>query len=121
MNIYSRGCLERELFSGIPEIRGKKIVIYGMGNTARLYQEGFSRLAGEGFHVRAYCDSDPEKLKEKEFCGCPVVGINDLVEQKDICVLICTPVPQYIKEISLDLNRAGIKHYLLDEVILKYI
>ena len=44
MSFYSREDLEYELFSNIPEIQGKEIVIYGMGNTACLYQEGFEHM-----------------------------------------------------------------------------
>lgn len=120
MSFYSREDLEYELFSNIPEIQGKEIVIYGMGNTACLYQEGFKRLAKEEFYVTAYCDSDPEKLKQKDFCGKPVVCFEDLIGRKNsICVLICTPVPEFVNEIADRLKAYGLSYYLLDEVIIK--
>lgn len=119
MDSFSREFLERELFSNIPDIQGKKIIIYGMGNTACLYQEGFERLAPEGFYVDAYCDSDSEKLKKEKFCGKPVVRIEDLVGQKNICILICTPVPEFVQEIAVRLKAYELPYYLLDEVIIK--
>lgn len=119
MEILGRECLEHVLRSNTPVVQGKKIIIYGMGNTAQLCQEGFKRLSVEGFHVSAYCDSNPEKLKMKEFCGRPVVSLESLAGEKDICVLICTPVPEFVVEISNRLEEYGFSHYLLDEVILK--
>lgn len=111
--------MEYELYSNVPETQGKKIIIYGMGNTARLCQEGFERLAPEGFYVTAYCDSDPEKLKQKEFCGKPVTSIEELTGQENICVLICTPTPEFVCEIADRLKAHGLSYYLLDEVIIK--
>lgn len=120
MNLFSREHLERELFTNIPEIQGKKIVIYGMGNTACLYQEGFLRLAMEGFEVTAYSDSNPEKLKLKEFYGKPVVDVEDLTDRENICVLICIPTPEFICEVASRLKAYEITYYLLDEVIIKH-
>lgn len=120
MDFCSRENLKYELFSNIPKIQGKDIVIYGMGNTACLCQEGFERLAKEGFYVTAYCDSDLEKLKQKDFCGKPVVCFEELIDRRDsICVLICTPVPEFVNEIAVKLKAYGLSYYLLDEVIIK--
>ncbi len=119
MNSLGRELLKQELFSNVPEIQGKKIIIYGMGNTASLYQEGLSRLASEGFQVAGYCDSDPEKLKQKEFCGKPVISLEELAGQGNICILICTPTPEFVREIAAHLETCGLLYYLLDEVIIK--
>lgn len=45
------------LQTDVPSICGKQLIIWGMGNTARLYQEGLRRLEKEGFCIYAYCDS----------------------------------------------------------------
>ena len=45
----SRKTLEETLNENVPVIEGKKLYIWGMGNTALLYDEGIQRLEKEGF------------------------------------------------------------------------
>lgn len=54
--------LERILKEGVLDIYGKKIIVWGTGNTSLLYQEGFKRLEKEGtLTITGYCDSNPKK------------------------------------------------------------
>ena len=47
----SRKTLEETLNENVPVIEGKKLYIWGMGNTALLYDEGIQRLEKEGFFI----------------------------------------------------------------------
>lgn len=110
--------LEKELYSHIPDTKGRELVIWGTGNTAQLYQEGIERLGTEGFYVTAYCDNNSNKWGQ-EFCGKPVICPDELRKKKNACVLICTPTPQHIQSIKAQLETLEVTYYLLDEVILK--
>lgn len=107
-----------EILCGLPELSGKKVWIWGAGNTAKLYYEGFHRLEKEGFSFEGYIDSAVSK-KNKIFNGKPVKGPEVLQEQNDICVLICTIQPDVVKEIKEQCSLLGAECRLVDEVILK--
>lgn len=51
-----RSRLETLLHENIPNLSGKKVWVWGAGNTAQLYQEGFKRLKQEGFDFEGYID-----------------------------------------------------------------
>lgn len=111
------------LQADVPTIDGKELIIWGMGNTARLYQEGLHRLEKEGFCISAYCDSriktGNEGEKEPLFYGKPVISPGELRNIKNACVLVCTPTPALIAEIGRELDLMQLEWHLLDEVILK--
>lgn len=46
--------LEELLNRALPVLTDKPIWIWGAGNTAQLYQEGFKRLEEEGFKIEGY-------------------------------------------------------------------
>lgn len=113
----------KALQTNVPSIDGKQLVIWGMGNTARLYQEGLRRLEKEGFCISAYCDS---RIKEGQageqaalFYGKPAISPEKLREMEQVCVLVCTPTPGLIAEIGRELDAMQLEWHLLDEVILK--
>lgn len=110
--------LENILSENVPNIEGRKLWIWGAGNTAQLYQEGLKRLVSEGFYIEGYIDSNVSKIK-KEFNQKPVIAPDEIKNIKDICVLICTIRLETIQEISFILNRLQVEWYLLDDVILK--
>ncbi len=111
------------LQADMPSIGGKKLIIWGMGNTARLYQEGLQRLEKEGFCISAYCDSRVKEGQEGGqaplFYGKPVISPSKLRDIKDACVLVCTPTPSLIAEIGKELDSMQLEWHLLDEVVLK--
>lgn len=59
----NREAFKELLFHGIPQTEGKRLVVWGAGNTAQLYAEGLERLEKEGFFIHAYCDNDPKKYR----------------------------------------------------------
>lgn len=110
--------LENILNDNVPNIDDKEIWMWGTGNTASLYQEGFARLIEEGFHIEGYVDSNPKKQGEYMF-GCRVIAPSDLNQRENVMVLICSPQPKVIKSIRDNLKALSIEYYLVDEVILK--
>lgn len=117
MDKYLRNRLEKEL-SEIPDISGKEIWIWGAGDTAQLYQEGFSRLKKEGFDFAGYVDKN-EKLTGSQIGGKKIFSPDILINKKNICVLICSVQEHIVKDILNQLNEWNIDGYLLDEIILK--
>ncbi len=117
----SRKTLEETLNENVPVIEGKKLYIWGMGNTALLYDEGIQRLEKEGFfHISGYCDNNIRKTEKKFFCKKPVVTLEELCKTEEICVLICSPQFKVYREVRKQLNCMGVENYLIDEVILKH-
>lgn len=115
----SRKTLEEMLKKDMPVIEGKKMYIWGTGNTALLYGEGIKRLEKENFfHIEGYCDNNSEKWGSI-FGGRPVITPKELGEMKEACVLICSTQLKVYKEISAQLQTGEVEHYLIDEVILK--
>lgn len=68
--------------------------------------------------ISGYCLNDSSKW-ELRFFGKNCVNPESLKGQKDIYVLICTPQPQYVKEMNEQLDSLGLEHCLLEEAILK--
>lgn len=117
--MMDREKLEKLLGERMPNIHGKEVWIWGAGNTSALYQQGFSRLAGEGFEVSGYVDRDPSKIGGIH-CGKPVISPEDLARKKGACVLVCSAQPSVVAEIRQFLGQfGGIEQGLLSEVILK--
>lgn len=110
--------LELCLSQNLPDIGGKELIIWGTGNTAQLYQEGLSRLEVEGFYISAYVDSNESKWG-KEFNGKKIYSPQDVQKLDNIVILICSPTPRVIHEISQIIEGLGLSYYHIDEVILK--
>lgn len=110
--------LEKILCGKVPDLSGKEIWIWGAGNTAQLYHEGFQRLRQEGFDFKGYIDKKVSQ-ERSVFNGKPVIAPEGLTKQKDVCVLICTIREAVIKDIKSQCEALQLECYLLDEVILK--
>lgn len=119
-NFISREELYNVLSTDKPNLKEKKIFIWGMGNTALLYQEALKRLENEEFFIDGYCDNDIEKLNGAgTFCGKPVLTTEELKVEKDAYVLICTPQTKFISAISDQLNKLEIPNIHIDSAIFK--
>ena len=114
-----RSELEKALTTDIPDLKGKQIWIFGAGNTAALYANGFARLEKEGFQIAGYTDNNESKWGT--LCnGKEVVSPAFLQENKEeVCVLICSIQSRVVKAVSRQLGEMGIDNYPVDEVILK--
>lgn len=117
-DVMSREDLELLLCTKIPNISGKKIWIWGAGDTAQLYQEGFRRLEAEGFQIEGYADQRIAQLGQK-FNSKPVIEPKQLTSLENTCVLICTAQSNVIQEIAAQCEQLHLEWYLVDEVILK--
>ncbi|MBR6223507.1 MAG: FkbM family methyltransferase [Lachnospiraceae bacterium] len=103
----------------IPQIEGKKLWIFGAGNTSVLYYNGLMRLEKEGFYIEGYVDNDSTKWGQT-FNGKTVVSLDSLENRKnEICILICSIQAKVIKALSEQLDQKGYLFYLIDDVILK--
>lgn len=115
-----REALVKCLKENKPDIQGKKLYIWGTGNTAVLYNKEMKRLEEEDFfYISGYCDNNREKWG-KVFYGKPIISPQKLTEADNVCVLICSLQRRVCREIKEQLAGLGIEGYLLDEVILKY-
>lgn len=110
--------LKNALLCNVPDIAGKKIYVWGTGNTASLYQQGFIRLEEEGIHINGYVDNNSDKWG-KLFGNKKIVAPLELKNQGDIFVLICSPQPGVIQSINKDLEKLNVEFCLADELILK--
>lgn len=103
----SRQTLVETLRKDIPNIEGKKLYIWGTGNTALLYQEGIKRLEKERFfEISGYCDNNSDKWGSV-FCGKPVISPDELNKIKNTCALICSPQPKVYREVKEQLENLG--------------
>ena len=118
MREISREILEKFLGENIPQIEGKDIWVWGTGNTASLYQEGFERLEKEGVFIQGYCDNNSAKWG-KSFNSKPVLSPDELKKKENICLFVCSTQIKVIKEIGKQLDGFGLEWYFVDEVILK--
>lgn len=109
----------QELLKGkIPDLKEKEVWIWGAGNTAELYQEGFKRLEAEGFHIDGYIDKRATEMNH-QFRGKSVIPPEQITSRENLCVLICTIRPNIIKEIKQICAEKNIETFLVDEVIFK--
>lgn len=109
--------LNQDTLKFIKEGRKPDIWIWGTGNTAELYQEGFLRLEREGFQIKGYCDNFQKD--SVFFHGKPVISPCELQEQENSIVLICSPQPGVIHAVGEQLDEMQMEWYPIDEVILK--
>ena len=110
--------LECILKHQIPHIEGKNIWIWGTGDTAWLYQQGFKRLENEGFIIQGYIDNDALKAGGT-FCGKLVISPDEVQKIDNPCVMICSINSNVVREVMAQLSTMQVEWHLLDEVILK--
>lgn len=117
MKNLSRNDVVSLLCQDAPDLSGKDVYVYGIGNTASLFQEGLKR---EFFYeqIKGYCTSYPKDWGKTVF-GKPCVPPETLTSKDNVFVLICTPTPVYIEEISQNLDSLTIPYCLMEEAILK--
>lgn len=99
----------------LPEIdMNGHIYIWGTGNTASLYQEGFKRE--ENLCIYGYADNKSDTWG-KLFEGKRVYSPTEVEEDELACVLICSPQPSVIESVSKQLKKMNVPYYHVDAVI----
>lgn len=109
--------LEKLLSCG-EEYENINIIIWGTGNTASLYQEGFERLKKEGFCIYAYSDNNKEKW-HTQINGIEVIEPKKINDINNALVLICSPQPDVIKAVGKQLDEMNVRWKRIDEFILQ--
>lgn len=115
----NREKLKEVLFKNVPDVSNKQVWIWGAGNTARLYQEGLRRLEGKMLEISGYIDKDIKKGGKEGFNGKPLICPKELIGMENICILVCSIVPETIHEIGELCSQLSLEWYIMDEVILK--
>ena len=106
----------RKLLGSQPDISGRRLYIWGAGNTAMLYREGLARIPD--LKIEAFIDNDPLK-RGKTILGAPVIPAEELVTGPETLVLICTGQPGVFTSLKEMLDRSGIDNAGIDGVIFK--
>lgn len=115
MQEYTREYLE-ELLSEEEKIFDK-IIIWGTGNTTTLYQEGFRRLASEGFQIFGYADNNKDKWGEECF-GKKIYSPDEIAHMEDVLVLIASPRVEVISMVAKQLDELDVRWEHVDNYIL---
>lgn len=97
--------------STLPDIRGKRIYVWGTGNTTELYQEGFARIPD--FRIEAYIDNNPARQGKIMF-GAPVLAPADVPRTDDMMILVCTGQPAAWAGISKQISGMGLPFCFID-------
>ena len=98
--------------------KSKTLYIWGRGNTALLYQEGFRRLQDAGMQFAGYIDNNHKSCRGGVFCERPVYAPDFLLSVKNPYVLICTPQPKIVAAISEQLKKMQVEYCHIDKFIL---
>lgn len=104
--------------SGNVRWKSKTLYIWGIGNTALLYQEGLGRLKNAEMEFAGYVDNNHKFYGGGVFCGKPVYAPEFLLTVENPYVLICTPQPLIIAAISEQLKKMRVEHCHIDKFIL---
>ena len=94
----------------------KLIVLWGIGNTAKLYQKDIAMLEQEGLNIAYYTVSDSSKWGQT-FAGKLIIPPLKLKELDSVFVIICSMNPQMTAEIKVSLTEIGIEYASIDKVI----
>lgn len=103
-----------ELLSGLPEIDGRRLYIWGAGNTAMLFREGLARVPQ--LKIEAYVDNDPAK-QNKTIGDTPIISADKMIKDENTLVLICTGQPAAFTAITKQLGDMGVDSANLEAVI----
>lgn len=100
-----------DFLNTLPDIRGRRIYVWGTGNTTELYQEGFARIPD--FRIEAYIDNNPARQGKIMF-GAPVLAPADVPRSDDMMILVCTGQPAAWAGISKQISGMGLPFCFID-------
>jgi len=101
----------RNFLDNLPDIRGKRIYIWGTGNTTQLYLEGFARIPD--FRIEAFVDNNPAK-QGQTLNGIPILAPADLSASPDMMILVCTGQLAAFRSISAQLTDMQLPFVYVD-------
>lgn len=106
-----------EILDRLPVVQtgGRHVYIWGTGNTSICYQEGFARE--NWLEIYGYGVND-ESQYGGVFRGKRIFSAEEIAEDKDALVLICTLQPWVYEQVSTQMRKLGIEAYYADAVIL---
>ena len=105
-----------KLIDSQPDISGRRLYIWGAGNTAMLVLEGLARIPQ--MKIEAFVDNDPQK-QGKAILGIPVIPGDKLVVDPETLVLICTGQPAVFKIVKAQLDSLGVESASIDGVVFR--
>ncbi len=104
---------------GNVDLSAHRVVVFGAGNTAVLYQNSFARL---GIEPDFYADNDKNKQGSIRF-NKKVISFEELIElskragEKPVFVLICSRMIKAIKAIEEQLSAFAFQYANVDEYV----
>ncbi len=109
--------MQRQLELSYTDIDGCGIWIWGTGNTSEMFQEGIKRWKRYD-QIEGYVDNNPARWG-KTFHDKPVISPDQLCEQNNPYVLLCTNQTIIYNEVSKQLDSMnGIRWSLLQSFVL---
>lgn len=116
MKRTERNSLMEMLNAAKCDIEDKQVVVWGTGNTAKLYQNNIDRLEAEGIKIVYYADSTSSKWGV--FQGKQIIDPEEIKGLERVFVIICSMNPANAAEISSLLGEWRIEGAPVDKVIL---
>ena len=98
------------------ELNNKELWIWGTGNTAQLYYEGLIRWQRYE-QIKGYIDNNREKWG-KDFLGKKIYAPQDIVNNENVIILICSNQSKFVNEIKEQLQNTNAEYYCLDEIVI---
>jgi len=100
-----------DIFEKMPLVEGKRLFVFGTGNTALLYQEGFSRI---GLNFEGYvCNFKAGQ----QFLGKKVYSPLEVSKMDNVCVLLCLAKVTDCLVVGSQLTELGVVWCHIDEYI----
>lgn len=108
----------KEILTEHDDLSSRRLFVWGTGNTASLYLQGFDRLENEGIIVEGFCDNNSEKWGAS-FGGRKVYCPDEIRDFEDALILIASPQPNVFKSISTQLCDMKMTWRHIDDYIFK--
>lgn len=112
----NRNALVKMLKEAKRDLDEKQIVVWGVGNTAKLYKENINKLQNEGLNITYYTDNNSKKWGE-QYNGKTIIDPQKIKGLSGAFVIICSMNPGATAQIRLQLTELGVEGESIDKVI----
>lgn len=99
----------------VQSLEGFDLFIFGVGNTAGLFQSCFKN---EKLAITAYTDNNQDKWNT-QYAGKPVIPPQSMLSYKKPYVLICSAQPKAVRQIAMQLDDMKLPHATVDMYIFR--